>query len=438
MLVVAHVMFARYRFIFYLPIQKAFAAYIQKGPAGENYKIASYNPLSLLGTLSKGLLRSLFYALKTPVLAPKLQPEAKATLKAPAHWYFVTSRNNWIALNKYHAADSNAVWVGPQAYDFCPGIQILPDKKLPARPSFYLFGFYLWLHPDYTARTFSRLEDQGHYHQLYTQHLLAATPAAIFFSNDHSAKPRALLRAALDLNIPTLFVQHANVGTLFPPLSFGLSLLDGAYAAEVYAKAGPAKSQVVLAGTAKPQLTPEQWNTHLEVGRLGIAFNLLDSLEEVLNLVQLLRRELPALQLVLRSHPMDNRLLTDALPPEVLLSDARQENTLAFFQQIDALVANLSSIHLEAALANVWPIQLNLLPPGVAPLDDLYGFKEKSLTTPCPSPQALPALLSQGREPGLAYRLKARPFEASVTPRGGYEDQFPKAQAVISHYLHNP
>src|SRR5690606_18182252 len=68
-----------------------------------------------------------------------------------------------------------------------------------------------------------------HLYTFYRSLLDFYKPKNIFFSNDHTPAARALLIAAKDLSIKTIYLQHAAVSTIFPPLNFSLSLLDGQY-----------------------------------------------------------------------------------------------------------------------------------------------------------------------------------------------------------------
>ena len=56
----------------------------------------------------------------------------------------------------------------------------------------------------------------------------------VVLSNDHSSINRCLRLACEVLNIETLYMQHASVSTLFPPLQFDYALLDGEVAYETY------------------------------------------------------------------------------------------------------------------------------------------------------------------------------------------------------------
>ena len=62
----------------------------------------------------------------------------------------------------------------------------------------------------------------------YFINILSKTkPKLVIVSNDHSLNCRSLRLAAQILGIRTLYIQHASISNIFPPLEFDYALLDG-------------------------------------------------------------------------------------------------------------------------------------------------------------------------------------------------------------------
>tara|TARA_E500000331_G_scaffold326141_1_gene344053 strand:- start:288 stop:1073 length:786 start_codon:yes stop_codon:yes gene_type:complete len=88
-------------------------------------------------------------------------------------------------------------------------------------------------------------------------------PKLIILSNDHSIYARSLRITAEILEIKTLYIQHASVSKIFPPLEFDYALLDGNVAYQNYIacyraqkknlriKKNAANCQVLLSGQKK-------------------------------------------------------------------------------------------------------------------------------------------------------------------------------------------
>ncbi len=73
-------------------------------------------------------------------------------------------------------------------------------------------------------------------------------PAAAFVvANDHAPAPVAHMVVAQAIGLPTVYVQHAEVTRIFPPLDFDLSVLRNRHSAHVYRDVGPVGGSVVVA-----------------------------------------------------------------------------------------------------------------------------------------------------------------------------------------------
>ena len=176
-------------------------------------------------------------------------------------------------------------------------------------------------------------------------------PKALVFSNDHVAKTRALLWAAQQMDIPTIFIQHASVSQYFPPLNFDLNLLEGKQSLIHYQRCGAIPGRVELIGMPKFDRYFGQRNLSTKVNRIGLCANIFDQSDRLIEVLENLNQRFPDCQISFRLHPRDQRHFD--LPAGVQLSDSKAEGIFDFLRRQDLIVAGDTSTHLEATLLNV-------------------------------------------------------------------------------------
>jgi hypothetical protein len=201
-------------------------------------------------------------------------------------------------------------------------------------------------------------------------------PKSIIFSNDHNINSRSALFAAKNLNIKTIYLQHAVVSEIFPPLIFDLALLEGNDTLDKYVKIGGQTSKVFLIGMPKFDSFCEKAKRKQRTATIGVGINMLDDLSVVISCINFLRNQFDDnYAIVVRPHP---RMIIDdlRLPAFISTSNPSKENSFEFLQRIDILIAGNSSIHLEAVLSNVLSIYYEF---GNSVLHDYYGFCKNGL-----------------------------------------------------------
>lgn len=202
-------------------------------------------------------------------------------------------------------------------------------------------------------------------------------PELLLVSNDHSMEPRTLTCAATRLGITTAYMQHASVTAGFPPLAFDLAFLDGEDAARKYDQATSRRPTAFLCGIAKADIARRSYRERTELNHLGVCVNEVDPQPEVEAFIADLRRARPALEIVLRPHPRDQRKW-DAGRLGISVSDAKAESSFSFLDRMDAVVTGPSNIALEAALIGVRSAFKDF--GGLA--HDPYGFVQEGLCVP--------------------------------------------------------
>jgi hypothetical protein len=230
-------------------------------------------------------------------------------------------------------------------------------------PFFPLVVFQYWKGSGYERRSFQYNLDNywltyGAYIACWLW-LARLAPRALLFSNDHNTLNRIAMKCAQRHNIPTIYLQHASVTAQFPPLGFDYAFLEGRDAAKKYDEAGASRAKVLLVGMAKLDEYAQYVNQNNKAHSLGICTNTFDPIQEVSALCAELKRQCPQLRLVLRQHPSDIRVAQwQAVSNKLQMdfSDSRCEEALSFLRRVDAIIAAESSIHLEAALMNVYPL----------------------------------------------------------------------------------
>lgn len=225
--------------------------------------------------------------------------------------------------------------------------------------------------------------------------LLQAKPNLVLMSNDHNLNNRSFRLAAEVLGIKTLYVQHASVSDLFPPLEFDYALLDGRIAHETYIRCyeyqkgtnpriekNLAKCQVILSGQKK-QIVSEAIVGNLNKDCLGLAVNGGDDFYCVQTLLDKLAEM--KVQCIIRTHPNQGPIFLDQLKNYMkgkdwlTWSNSREEDLVDFFPKINALIAGNTSLHLEAALAGIPTFYLEMSDEVHRP--DYYGYVKNGIST---------------------------------------------------------
>lgn len=210
----------------------------------------------------------------------------------------------------------------------------------------------------------------------YKRVLKKSRPNMVIFSNDHNIYSRGLLIACKELKIKTVYVQHAAVSEYFPKLEFDLSLLEGDDSKNKYLRNFKTKGVIKLIGMPKFDFFSTQINKNVKVKSVGICYNLNDKLEDVVKVVNHVRKCLPKLKIILRRHPNDKRLIP--INNFINMSHSQNETSFEFLKVVDLVIVGNSSIALEAVLMNVVPVYYNFAAKN-NDFDDYYGFVKNGL-----------------------------------------------------------
>lgn len=291
-----------------------------------------------------------------------------------------------VSINNQRSLDPIAVHLDKEEYLYLRNHQ----KDIHKRRALWLSLPYLpdllrtYRKADSKTRTiikkfFTRLWGTYGYYQLAKEYLTRYQVKVLVLSSDQGEFHRCLLLRAKELGIKTIYVQHASVAKGFPKLIASYSFLDGRESLEKYLFAGQPEGDVYLSGGVRfdPVFRKHQQKSTEKVRTIGIAINMLDDFEKVKSLcVSLLAK---GFKLILRPHPRYGALDTAWLSEkEIAFSDPKTETSFDFINNIDLMVSNESSIHLDAALMRCPSIVYNL---SNNPVLDYYSYIKSGLTT---------------------------------------------------------
>lgn len=335
----------------------------------------------------------------------KLLPENKI-------WFFSISSNNFLALKDVQRRTNNSVMVSNHSFS---STRLENHAYLNLRYRFFhsfLFPFklmhYSFWFPNRALNFYDMLFKVNGVYSECLRILKLKKPKAIIFSNDHEIIPRALLLAANEMDIPTYYIQHASISRYFPPLEFKYALLEGEDSRSKYLKIGPTNTKIFEIGIPKFDKYYKSINKNKTIKNIGIAYNMMDDLTLVYELLKVVKSSFPELKIIVRPHPSDDRLFN---PPGVGHSDSKKENAFEFLSGIDVLVAADSSIHLEAVILNVYSIGFNFSQKYFI---DYYEYHRNGLIDYCQNTKELTELISSiiHNKPDVQHRAKY--FNAAI------------------------
>ncbi|WP_239020959.1 hypothetical protein [Pontibacter arcticus] len=334
-------------------------------------------------------------------------------------WLYVVSQNNIDSLSFIQNNLSDAAFVAGQSKDIGKYNKMVNRLSLRRKLLYYykffpLLLYFLQNRKKQAIRFYDVLYDAVGFYEVYLHQLQKYKPSCIVFANDHNADARAMLLAAKQLGIKTVYVQHASVSPIFPPLAFDLNLLEGQDALEKYKQCGPVPGKVELIGMPKADAFVPFRKPQRSVTTIGLACNLMDETAEITHLVTKLSQAFPELRIILRPHPRDSRNFKTDLHNNttVEISDSRLVQTFDFLKELDVLISGNSGIHLEAVLLNVWAIFYNMNPS--ENLADYYGFIRNGLVDTAPDHPSLVKLIQENQQQTPEVYLRAQYYNATV------------------------
>jgi hypothetical protein len=221
-------------------------------------------------------------------------------------------------------------------------------------------------------------------------------PAFVIQSNDHSIGNRCLRLAAETLGIKTVYMQHASVSNLFPPLEFDYAFLDGEDALKKYVacrqswmsiqrqNANVSNVTVFLSGQQKKIAITSSVDKAFCV---GIGVNILDEFSCLKIILDVLNGK--GVSCIVRTHPGQSSAFLYELGnyttqnKYVQFLDSKTSSLSDFFGRCSILVAANTSLHLEAAIAGLPTYYQEF--SRLVHKSDYYGFVKSGLSAHLPA-----------------------------------------------------
>ncbi len=268
------------------------------------------------------------------------------------------------------------------------GINTFSNYRIPQFPGFILsfiffplFAYQLYFNREHRIQIINNLPDyffiNGTYYWWYLI-IRIKKPSCLIMSNDHLNWHRILIKICKQLDIPTVYIQHASIADTFPKLEFDLNLLEGNDAKRKYEKIGKPSGSIKLVGMLKFDEYSECINNNTKVTKIGICTNDFDEEKKILELVDNITGTFSNVTIIYRPHPGDLRQdLIEKLRnyKNLEFSDSTREKSFEYLKKVDIVIAADTSMHLEAAIMNVYPIYCRMS----SDVFDFYGFIQNGL-----------------------------------------------------------
>lgn len=139
----------------------------------------------------------------------------------------------------------------------------------------------------------------------FVRELQTLKPKAILFANDYSPDGVALSRAAMKLDIPTIYIKHAFLDAISnrAPINFDLTFLDGPKELENCVIEENSKGKIVFKGMEGHHL-PLRLNKLKQTGmKIGVFLTGLLNLNRFADLIMSIQQNLLPSLLLIRPHP---------------------------------------------------------------------------------------------------------------------------------------
>jgi len=290
-------------------------------------------------------------------------------------WFFSISSNNYESLKLIQANVNDSIFITPFSFKSREkaGYHLNFNRKF-LYDLFFPVSLFFFKGSQNKVKFYDLFFKTNGLYSEGLRLLKKSRPKAIIFANDHEIIPRAVLKAAKALEVPTFYIQHAAVSQYFPVLDFDYALLEGQDSKDKYLGIGETNSKIHLVGMPKFDEHINHVNQSTTIENIGIAFNTMDELGYVLEIVRKLKDSFPKINFIIRPHPSDERKLN--LLDDIEISNAKKETAFNFLKRVDAIIAGESSILLEAAMLNVYPMCFGF---SNVKFLDYYGFVKNNL-----------------------------------------------------------
>lgn len=241
-------------------------------------------------------------------------------------------------------------------------------RALPSPLKVFRISYQLCCkHPPYIS--LRALEYLAYYSRIRNS---ATNKSAVVITTDSNPHGLALLKSAQSLGLKKIFISHGHPNPPAPRLSLDTAILYGPYSMKFYRIDAKTKTKVLF-NPSKKFFIPIKKTIHYKC--VGIALSKNFSLDELENTTTKVRRIFGSVMVILRPHPS-----TKIKKPLYRFSEKNHceidtgQSLVSFFSEIDLLLADDTTTHLNALLMGIPSLYMGSL--------DRYGFVSEGLVLP--------------------------------------------------------
>lgn len=183
----------------------------------------------------------------------------------------------------------------------------------------------------------------------------------LVLADDQNPVARALLYVSRYTDVKTIYIQHAGVSNIFPPLDFDFALLDGEYSENVYSGISKvtntlSKTKVLHFGATRYEKFYEVAKDNIEskINHVIVAINKADNINEVEELCQSLSNY--GFYVGIKPHPAMK--IPDELKKFRIIDD---NNLINCKKSFGIVIAGNSNVLLDAAMLGFLPLYTSKL-----------------------------------------------------------------------------
>lgn len=364
----------------------------------------------------KGVFFRILSLIKGIVLHGILRKVNKCTIDKNAILFFVMAKNEYNSIKPIYEELPHSFILGKD--DFKNGYPLGKIYLLSLIFIPIVFWKFLFCKNTYHKKSFSYTFDGFclSYSSIYVlkKYLLKLQPQKIIISNQLSCFHRCLAYVAKELDIETIYMQHASVTEKFDNLNvFSSLLLEGEDSLMKYQNNGTKNKRIFLIGMPKLDRCFSNISEFSGIESIGICTNGTDDILVFSKLISYLKQKSPNIKISIRPHPCDRRKLewlNIAEKYRCEFSDASVIESFIFLNNMDLIVSGDSNIHLEAALLNIPSIYFD---PQSLKLD-WYGFLKNNLVYYASDIASVYNFILTISVSGLSIRNKAKYYVESV------------------------
>lgn len=218
------------------------------------------------------------------------------------------------------------------------------------------------------------------FYQIIGEFLNKMSPKCVLLSNDHVNCSRIIVKHCSTMGIPTIYIQHASVANYYPKLDFTYAFLDGEESYNKYTEIHKnGISKAIILGACRFDYMREKCILHKKdaLDIIGIAVNMIDDYVIIKSVCHTLLDVNPKLKIVIRTHPAMLGFEHFSFGnTQIEYTSAKDETPIDFLNKIDLLIANDSSIHLDALMARVPSVMYSMASFGFS---DQYSYVAQGL-----------------------------------------------------------